>query len=394
MFVSPRIAKLVEVDCTIDEFLLDHGGSTSFETLEHLISGDSIHLDENSATMLLDLTDDLGNSELNEFVLHFVQNEIKLTVSNWKSRLKMKMRLNVTIDEESEFIAMHISEIDIDDIRDCDIDSFENVLQQQSLRIPNEDWLLKYMLELGSAYSGLMGYVHFEFLSRESIDLFFEKISISELNDHIWEGMKNRMRHPLLYNREELLSSRLSKPATREPDSPWLGLISCLAEFCVGNVHEKGIIEITCSSSQYNHCWNVVDYNGNGFWHTTNLPQSWIQFDFKEWIVSLTHYSLKSDGCGGNHLLQWELIGSKDGNTWVVLDREQTNDLNGNYTTKIFSCNANGPRADFYRYIRLQQTGKNSYGDDYLMLAKIEFFGSMMKSGQEWIVHVLTSNGS
>jgi hypothetical protein len=86
---------------------------------------------------------------------------------------------------------------------------------------------------------------------------------------------------------------------------------------------------------------------------------------------------LKSDGHSANHLLQWEVTGSIDKITWVVIDTQNTQELNGNWITKIFSCpdNPSGPR--FYRYIRLTQTGKESSGNYYLLLGNIEFFGSM-----------------
>jgi hypothetical protein len=201
------------------------------------------------------------------------------------------------------------------------------------------------------------------------------------------------MRRRLIYDREELLNPRLTECVNRLPDSPWSGLISHLGNSCFGNVHEKGLVEITCSSNYRNHCWDVVNYDWNNYWHTNDSANSWIQFDFKDWVVSLTHYSLKSDGYISNHLLKWELSGSTDCNRWVVLDQRQTNDLNERYTTKIFSCSAAGSGADFYRYIRLQQTGKNSAGYDYLMLANIEFFGLMMKSANAWTRVAATSPG-
>jgi uncharacterized protein with ParB-like and HNH nuclease domain len=37
MFVSPRIASMVENDWTIDEFILEHVDSSIFETLEELL---------------------------------------------------------------------------------------------------------------------------------------------------------------------------------------------------------------------------------------------------------------------------------------------------------------------------------------------------------------------
>ena len=102
-------------------------------------------------------------------------------------------------------------------------------------------------------------------------------------------------------------------------------------------------------------------------------------FDFKEKKVSLSSYSLKSDGEGGYHLLQWELEGSNDGSSWTCLDSRNTQDLNGYYIAKNYSTNNH----DSYRYIRITQTGKNggdAWGrspDDHFRLSQIEFFGTL-----------------
>jgi hypothetical protein len=148
---------------------------------------------------------------------------------------------------------------------------------------------------------------------------------------------------------------------------------------CGGNVHAKGLVAISCSSNWYNQYWDVVNYDWNNYWFTTNSPNSWIQFDFKDRLVSLSHYALKSDG-NECHLLQWALQGSVDGNSWTDLDRRNTQELNGKYLTKIFPCEQreSSSTPPFYRYIRLMQTGNDSSGYDHLMLGNFECFGWMM----------------
>jgi hypothetical protein len=71
-----------------------------------------------------------------------------------------------------------------------------------------------------------------------------------------------------------------------------------------------------------------------------------------------------------------------DGNTWSVLDSQNTRKLDGPSITKIFECHGDSVASDFYRYIRLTQTGKNSSENDYLPLANIEFFGSIKQVSQ------------
>jgi hypothetical protein len=151
--------------------------------------------------------------------------------------------------------------------------------------------------------------------------------------------------------------------------------LSFLTSQCGKNVHEHGVVNITSSSDSRNKCYQVANYGWNDYWCTTNSARSWIQFDFKDSSICLTDYTLKSDGSSYYHLLQWPIEGSNDGNAWECIDSQNTQDLNGDYVTKTFKCSSSS--SHFCRYIRLTQTGKNSYGNDHLMLCNIEFFGRL-----------------
>jgi hypothetical protein len=118
-----------------------------------------------------------------------------------------------------------------------------------------------------------------------------------------------------------------------------------------GNVHERGVVAITCSSNSTSKCWHVANFDSNRYWSSCNDENSWIPFDFKNRDVSLTHYTLKSDGYGANHLFQWTLAGSRDRMTWKSIDVRHTQELNGNYLIKIFSCSAPSDGSRFYRFI-------------------------------------------
>ena len=154
------------------------------------------------------------------------------------------------------------------------------------------------------------------------------------------------------------------------------GIVQHLRDECGGNPHEKGVISITASSNS-NQCHQLVDYGWNNWWCTDNQPNSWVQFDFKSRRVCLSHYSLKSDGNGYNHLVSWALEVSDDGSTWEVVDERNTQDLNGNYIVKTYECSKRSDR--FVRFVRLRQTGKNSDNYDDLNLSEIEFFGNLAK---------------
>jgi hypothetical protein len=230
------------------------------------------------------------------------------------------------------------------------------------------------LISLGSDFASLLGFVRFEHASPEWIDAFVSAISYSSLDLRLWSSVCRRLRHRIVLDSEERPIHRYGDIVrTFDPSSPWSGVLSFLTSECGGNVHERGVVNITHSSDCYNKCHQITDHGWNSYWYTNNYLRSWTQFDFKDSSICLTDYALKSDGFSSHHLLQWEIEGSEDGNGWERIDARNTQDLNGNYIKKTFKCSS--PGTHFYRYIRLIQTGKNSSGNDHLMLCNIEFFG-------------------
>jgi hypothetical protein len=144
-------------------------------------------------------------------------------------------------------------------------------------------------------------------------------------------------------------------------------------------VHERGIVAITCSSSGYDQCWQVADPNWTGYWHSQNMAQSWIQFDFKDRNVSVIRYAIAPNKMGSNFLRQWTLAGSSDGSSWETIDSRQTDELIKASTVKMFVCSPAPSTSPIHRYIRLTQTGLNSTVSNYLVLTHLEFFGSFIE---------------
>jgi hypothetical protein len=361
-FLSPRVTKLILTDPTIEEFSLQDSDSKSkckIDMIESLLNSESLIVDEKNIEILDCLSDDLENVEMKEFVLQFVEKSEPLTISNCLTRLKMKLKSGILVSEEKEFIAIHISDIEVEDLRQIEEELIKDILRLKSLRIENEDWLIELIFNLGPSYSKLLGEVRFEFLTQNSIDFFFENFCIENLDSDIWHQIWLRSRHKIIYDGTEFRreNARLKSVVTRMPESPWSGLISYLSQTC--DVHEKGLVEITCSAPAWNQCWEVVNYGWTDWFATTSKPNSWIQFDFKDRVISLTHYVLKSHSGHYHYLLQWTVQGSMDGNHWSALDDQNRQDLNGKSITKMFECHGNSPVFDFYRYIRFTQTGHN-----------------------------------
>jgi hypothetical protein len=380
-FISPRILKMLLNDATIDMISFSHTDSGSFEFLDEMIRGNSIFVNEDNICLMTSLIEDLENPELSELVFKFIDEWNPLNHENCISRLKQKHRHCLDRSKETRFISSHFSELNEEKIFNVEIELMKDILSQDTLQILNEDWLLEKILHHDPIYFELIGCVQFKYLTTSSIDLFFNHVRFEDINHDIWHQLWHRSRHRLIYSSSDLSLNRFKNCISRFPQSSssFSGLICHLCSECFGNVHEKGLVNITCSSSQHNNCWQLVNYDWNDYFYTKNESNSWIQFDFKDRLVSVTHYALKSDGHFCGHLLEWILSGSNDGNSWTIVDSRKTEELNGKYLTKLFECDTKSSVVQFYRYIRLTQTGKNSSGRDFLQLGNIEFFGSIVK---------------
>ena len=158
--------------------------------------------------------------------------------------------------------------------------------------------------------------------------------------------------------------------------TPLEGVIAHLPRECGGNVHDKGVIEVTASK-----CWagedkNLADLGTRlDFWRHYGVNQ-WIRYDFKGWRVAPTSYSIKASHC--ESLRSWVLEASNDGTegSWVVVDsRENNEDLKGEDVTHNFAISA--PPSGSFRFVRLRQTGKNHNGANSLQLTSLELFGTL-----------------
>ena len=158
---------------------------------------------------------------------------------------------------------------------------------------------------------------------------------------------------------------------------PLNGVIAHLTRECGGNVHEKGVVEVTasnfwfCADAKY-----AVDLGTDPGFFSTNEPNSWIRYDFKGRRVALTSYSIRTGSF--QFPISWVLEVSNDEtvDSWTVVDhRENTGLLIGQYVTRNFEL-TDPPYAGF-RFVRLRQTGKNYKGDDYLVINSLELFGTL-----------------
>jgi len=151
---------------------------------------------------------------------------------------------------------------------------------------------------------------------------------------------------------------------------PFSGIFDGLSKQIGRNLADSSVVDVTASSIYPGGFYgpkNVLKNEGIG-WESQNIPNSWIQIDFKERKVSITSYSLIS-----NKNKSWKVEGSTDGSTFEIIDNKvDTTDFQNRSDPKNFRVQ---PNHKFYRYIRITSTSKRWDNDDYFILYRIEFFG-------------------
>jgi hypothetical protein len=376
-YLSPSVVKALSMDPTINEFVLERTDSSLKELLAQLMCGDSVAIETGELSEIMSVCAILGNIELGEQLIEFVTTGDALTVSNCIDRFHQKKEFGLSSESELSFIASHFSEIALDSLQSLRFCDIAELLESENLCLESEDWLMNFLIDLGSDYFNPLGYVRLEFLKVDSIDRLFKPISSECVDNRLWSAIWRRCRYQLVYCADEIPKVRF-KEVTPIAESPSCGLIHHLTDIYGGNVHERGVVEISCSSTQYNQCWQVVDYNWTSYWYSRSSANSWIQFDFKNREVFINRYALKPHNGTMNWPVQWTLAGSRDGTVWELIDSRNTRELVQGLDTKMFDCSNQSHEPRFYRYIRLTQTGHTSSGEHYFVLTNVEFFGSLI----------------
>jgi len=383
-FISSRVCGVLATDATVDRFCVssceDDG---AFEHVMALANGGEVAATGPRVAQLKRLGLALGCDELCGAVVELELEGEALGLGNAVSRLRTRTEFGMCADEEVAFLGAHFYELDFDAISSLSFDEVDAVLGHDSLVLESENALLDAVIGLddgarasgGScAFEGLLRHVRPQNLDAAHLDTYAERARglSSDVFDAIIAGLRAWLEscgRPLRRDGGGRLVSQVF--AFNEGD-PFGGILAHLRSQCGGNVHATGIVDVTASSTGYNKCEQVTDHGWNDHWCSNNTPGSWLMFDFKGRSVRPAAYSLKSNA-GGHYLVKWALEGSNDGSAWTALDERETQEFKTSKGSKTFTCS--GPQ--FFRFVRLRQTGKNSNNNDQLILSALELFGAL-----------------
>lgn len=163
-------------------------------------------------------------------------------------------------------------------------------------------------------------------------------------------------------------------------NQPFEGIFSNMFMQC-GNKNpcESGLVKVIPSDNICNNCSNIIVPNWKQHWFSFFGPNPFVKFDFGEFKIVLTAYSLKtySGQEGYGHLQNWVVQGSNDDENYETLDdQKNNNDLNSNCAFHTFKIEKNSQP---YKFIKILMTGNNHAGTDFMVIRNVEFFGTLTK---------------
>ena len=157
-------------------------------------------------------------------------------------------------------------------------------------------------------------------------------------------------------------------------ERPLEGVIAHLTRKCGGNVHDKGVVSITSSQERGLPAKHVANLDTDTNCEILINPEARIRYDFKEWRLAPTSYSIKTGHTTGPK--SWVLEVSNDGSegSWEVVDsRKKNKDLIDCYVIHNFAIKA--PPQESFRFVRLRVSKNHRYGSLYIN--SLELFGTL-----------------
>jgi hypothetical protein len=231
------------------------------------------------------------------------------------------------------------------------------------LRISSEDALFSYISSRicsDAEYLDLLQFVQFEYVSAECVSDFLSALPDS-IDRRLWESISRRLPS----------SDKKVEFALKEAES-FEGIISYLTGKHGGNVHDKGIVTITSKYVWDDRCavQNLADLTSEMYFGSENEPGQWVCWDFHEMRVRPAHYTIRCV-----NLKSWVIEGSLDFVNWTEIDRKTDNEDFKVWGTAWFGVSKSAE----CRFIRLTETGKRHWPDDYLWIQTFEIFGTLLE---------------
>lgn len=425
-FLSPLVSHLHHSDPTIDSIHLQLPPNISklnyiSDDLKHIIidlsNGSQVAINETQSEKIRYLSILLCNEELyskmrelypkenGEEQIQFYLDEIKMIDQLSKQNGSMQIDVNYLIN----MISSHLYCIGKEEIKNLPITTIQKILLCDQIAIESEDWLFDLINEIFSqndecenlSLIEMYELIEVENLSESKFEEMLMRINPNEISSALWRNICKRLirtdtkedtpktrYHKALKKEESTAKPVLTVLFDGKKENELNGIIRKLTQKCNGNVHDKGVVEVTASSdygdgnsSSCKPKFAVDLDNKETRFVSKKKENSWLVYDFKEQKVQPTHYSITSRpmGKGDWHPMNWVIEGSNDNKEWKTLDsRQNISVLNGCNVTHTLQIQEKLGNNEYYRYLKIRQTGVNAAGSFYFGFSALEYFGTMI----------------
>ena len=282
-----------------------------------------------------------------------------------------------------------------------------SILNNDHLKTKNDDSLFDFINKLFEdddcdKFNRISLYekIYIKNLKKEKMREFLDCIKASKMTSILWENLKdficpkmNEIPQNMVNSPRESDQKIIPPKVVNVPyeSDKFKGIITKLGNGTAKNAFIKGVINITSNTNASDSYIpsKALEYDNNNYYlsydtgsYSTEGHTEWLCVDFKERKVKPSHYSIKSYGGNSYNLQNWVLEGSNNNESWTVLDtRNNDKSLDGSSNPSItFEIQNSNQINEFYRYLRIRQTGPNSNtnNNDYRLIIKsLEYFGSI-----------------
>lgn len=410
--LSPKIRQYHSIDKTFDTFRIDIPASSrcDFSSILSLTSFNTKQFSQDELKYFRNIFFLLGNKK--EFIkltpkydeevsmenvfdrINIIENYTKLrdlnekyNKNNFKCSVEEIMVGNDLIRQEIDFVSSHFSEIDASKIKKLNPSIIEDIISNAKLQLTDEDSLLRFIMDLYSndhklAY--LFGNVNFLNVSQKVFQRFSSIFQYDDLSPYIWDSIIERTTKSQLEPISDTVNLKAYRQENKEISIPYVknkefkGIINHLTDETGSNIHDNKTVEVNSNLvTPGKDPRNLLDYdfrNNLNYEAANSKDYAWVCFDFKNNLVKITDYTIKSANCAkdGYHLRSWTIEQSDDGHNWTEIDeRKNCLSLNGKSLVASFKVKNN---SDYARYVRIRQTDQ-PWGGGHIWFRAIEFYG-------------------
>lgn len=381
--LSPKISKYHKIDPTINLYSLTTNSKGNFQNILDLLDFNLRCIDEEEIPFIIEIFENLEIDKI-DIQINTPEISINNVIHQIKEHEKAKFFYSKKLTAEIDFLSSHFYELkedQVNDLLEMNTDTIENVIRNKNLKLESEDQLLNFINHLYSKndrFAYLFECICFQNISCEMMKLFVSDFDYEQMTRTMWESISKRLIQKVVHSNEVMQYGRYKSKKFIPSENDLRGIFSYLKN----ESDIKNEVDATFSSKDKGDVYLLLDIeNSSNEFYTSNSPNSWICFEFKNHKIIPSGYTIRSYKNKANqyHLKDWIIEGSIDKKNWTKIDeRKDCSFLNGSNFVHTFSISEKREFTQCFNFIRIHQTGTNWSNDNYLEFSSIEFYGELI----------------